>query len=470
MSKKSKTFTGKNDGVKIHKSKAPRFTRRSLLRGMVGGSAVYLGLPALDMFLNGNGMAWANGAPLPVRFGTYFWGLGLTDTPTGGTRWVPKTIGFDYEPTPELESFSELRHKVSVFSGFRVIGDGKPNIVHWSGHAGILAGSAPKLDRVMEGPTFDTKVADALGATSRFKQLDMTASGEKTSNYSTRNGRTYATPETSPLMLYNRLFGEGFQDPNDPNWQPSQEIILRKSVLSGVGEQRKALMAEAGVDDRAKLDQYFTSLREIENQLAMQLEKPEPREACLLPDAPAATSPAVTVDVVNRNSKTMARLLAMGLACDQTRVFNFVHTPGLSTTYIAGETKTYHQITHDEPTDAKLGFQPKTSQLAGMVMEGFGTFLHELDAIKEGENTLLDNMLVMAFSDTGYAKIHAIENIPVFFAGSAGGKHKAGQHIAGKGEPVSRLSLTAQQLVGVAAGEFGMGAMKTARPITEVMA
>jgi hypothetical protein len=178
----------------------------------------------------------------------------------------------------------------------------------------------------------------------------------------------------------------------------------------------------------------------------------------------------VTVDVVNANSKKMAKLLAMGLACNQTRVFNFVHTPGLSTAYIGGETKTYHQITHDEPTDAKLGYQPKSSQLAGMIMQAFGDFLHEMDAIKEGDRTLLDNSLVMAFSDTGYAKIHSIENIPVFFAGAAGGRHKAGQHIVGKGEPISRVSLTAQQIAGAPVGEFGIGAMKTSRPIAEVMA
>jgi hypothetical protein len=104
-----------------------------------------------------------------------------------------------------------------------------------------------------------------------------------------------------------------------------------------------------------------------------------------------------------------------------------------------------------------------------MIMQGFGDFLHELNSIKEGGATLLDNTLVMAFSDTGYAKIHSIENIPVFFAGSAGGKHMVGQHIASKGEPVSRLALTAQQLVGVPVGEFGSGAMRTSRPISEVM-
>ena len=447
-----------------------RFNRRSVMRGLLAGSAVGVGLPALDGFLSGNGDAWADGSKLPVRFGTYFWGLGLTDTPTGGSRWVPKKTGRGYEVTPELASFATLRQKVSVFSGFRVIGDGKPNIVHWSGHAAVLGGAAPATDRIMVGPSFDTRVADTLGAGSRFKQIDISASGERSANYSTRNGRTYSTPETTPLALYNRLFGEGFQDPNDPNWKPNQDIILRQSALSAVAEQRKALMAEAGTADRAKLDQYFTSLREIENQLAMQLEKPEPCEACSVPEAPPGAPVSVIVDVVNNNSKTMARLLAMGLACNQTRVFNFVHTPGSSTAYIAGETKTYHQITHDEPTDTRLGYQPKTSQLAGMIMQGFGDFLHELDAIKEGGVTLLDNTLVMAFSDTGYAKIHSIENIPVFFAGAAGGKHRAGQHIASKGEPISRLSLTAQQLVGVPIGEFGMDAMKTSRPISEVMA
>ena len=77
-----------------------RFSRRSVLRGMLGGSAIYMGLPLLDVFLNGNGTALANGAALPVRFGTYFWGLGLTDTPTGGTRWVPTKVGAGYEVMP----------------------------------------------------------------------------------------------------------------------------------------------------------------------------------------------------------------------------------------------------------------------------------------------------------------------------------------------------------------------------------
>jgi len=93
-------------------------------------------------------------------------------------------------------------------------------------------------------------------------------------------------------------------------------------------------------------------------------------------------------------------------------------------------------------------------------MQPFGDFLIELNAIKEGEGTVLDNSLIMAFSDSSYAKIHSIENIPMFLAGGAGGRHKAGQHIHTTGDSVTRVSLTAQQLVGAPVGEFGSGAMK----------
>jgi hypothetical protein len=446
------------------------FNRRSILRGMINGAAVSVGIPMLDMFLDGNGKAFADtGARLPVRFGTYFWGLGLTDTPTG-SRWVPKIKGRDFDITLELESLASVKNKISVCSGFRVIGDGRPNAVHWSGHASILSGVAPLRAGQMDGPSFDTRIADAIGIGTRFKSIEVSANGKPVS-YSTRTGRSFATPEPTPLALYTRLFGNGFQDPNSPNWQPDPSILLNQSVLSGVTEQRRALLARVGKTDQVKLDQYFTSLREMENQLAIQLQRPAKAEACRIPSKPKEEPVrSASVDVINANSKAMARLLAMAMACNQTKVFNFVHTPGQSETYIAGDSKIYHQYTHDEPTDAKLGYQINTSKLAGLVMQALGDFLNEMDAIKEGDGTLLDNMAILAFSDTGYAKIHSVENIPMIIAGGAGGKHKGGQHIAGNGDPVTRVSLTAQQLVGAPVGEFGSGAMKTARPITEIMA
>jgi hypothetical protein len=439
---------------------------------MLQGTAVCVGVPILDRFLDGNGVVYADGAKLPVRFGTYFWGLGLTDTPTGGTRWVPSKTGFGYEIMPELEALKAVKDKVSVFSGFRAIGDGRPNLVHWSGHASILSGAAPGVSGRFDAPSFDTTIADAIGATTRFKVIDVDASVSRLPvSYSTRTGVTFALPETTPIALYTRLFGPGFQDPNSDNWKPDPSIMLRQSVLSAIKDQRQALMSGVGKADQVKLDQYFTSVREMENQLATQLEKPAKCEACIVPPSPQDKDAprSASVDSVHANTKAMARLLALGLACNQTRVFNFVHTAGLSETYVPGESKIYHQITHDEPTDTTLGYQPETSRLAGLVMQAFGDFLVELDAVKEGGGTLLDNSLIMAFSDTGYAKIHSIENIPMFLAGKAGGRHKAGQHIHAVGESVTRVSLTAQQLVGAPVGEFGSGSMRTARPIAEII-
>lgn len=450
---------------------AKYINRRTLLKGFLGGAAVNLGLPMLNMFLNENGNAYADGTRIPTRFGTYFWGLGLTDTPAGGTRWVPQKTGLDYDMTPELQAIAALKNKVSVFSGFRAIPDTRPNLVHWSGHASILSGVAPAGSGRFDAATLDTRVADAIGGSTRFKVLDIDASiSRRPISYSTRTGSTFASPDQTTLALYQRLFGDGFQDPNSEHWAPDPAIMLRQSVLSAVTDQRQSLLRSVGHDDQIKLEQYFTSLREMENQLAVQLQRPEPRDACVLPASPEEMARAASVDVVNNNTRVMARLLAMGLACDQSRVFNFVHTGGTSETYVAGQSKIYHQITHDEPTDPQLGYQPESSKLAGLVMDGFGAFLEELDAIQEGSGTLLDNCLVFAFSDTGYAKIHSLENIPMMLAGGAGGRHKAGQHIHAPGESVTRVSLTAMQLAGVPVGEFGTGSMRTARAVSDVIA
>ncbi|MGE0409835.1 MAG: DUF1552 domain-containing protein [Amphiplicatus sp.] len=446
-----------------------RFNRRSLMRGALQGAAVCVGVPLLDLFLDGNGKAYADGGSLPMRFGTYFWALGLTHTPQA-TRWVPTKTGLGWDMTPELQSLTSVREKVSIFSGFRAIAGGRPNLVHWTGTASTLTGIAPAVGRSFDGPSLDTRVADAIGAGARIKALTASPSGANGS-YSTRDGKGFTTPELTPLALYMRLFGEGFQDPNDPNWKPDPSVMLRKSALSAVSEQRQALMAEVGRADQARLDQYFTSLRDMENSLAIQLQRPEKNEVCVVPEAPKEASDSVAVDVVNAKNKQMAKLLAMGLACNQTKIFNWVHTLGATSVYVPGGDLTgYHTLSHDEPTDGKLGYQPKTSKIAGLVIQGLGDFLEALDAVKEGDGTLLDHCLVLAYTDTGYAKVHSIENIPLFIAGGANGRHKGGRHVASKGEAVTRVSLTALQLAGAPVGEFGAGDMKTSNPIAEIMA
>ena len=96
-------------------------SRRSVLRGMLGGTAVTVGLPFLDCMLNTNGTALAaTGAPLPLVFGTYFWGCGLNPG-----RWEPATVGKGYDFGTELQPLAAYRDKINLFSGLKVFLDGK---------------------------------------------------------------------------------------------------------------------------------------------------------------------------------------------------------------------------------------------------------------------------------------------------------------------------------------------------------
>src|SRR5262249_25983777 len=109
----------------------------------------------------------------------------------------------------------------------------------------------------------------------------------------------------------------------------------------------------------------------------------------------------------------------------------------------------FHELTHEEPVDPTLGYQPKSTFFIEKSMETLGKFIGKLDAVREGSGTLLDNCLVLATSESNYAKLHSIDSLPMVVAGSAGGKWRQGQHIVGGGDPVSRIGLTIQQTFGI---------------------
>jgi hypothetical protein len=443
-------------------------TRRSVLRGMLGGSAVTVGLPLLECFLSSTGTALASGDPIPMRFGTYFWGLGLTPG-----RWVPKGLGADYEITPELQALGALRSKLSVFSGFRVLLDGRPNFQHWTGQAAVMCGQAASASRKFDRASFDTMVADSIGVGTRYRSIELSPFGNARLSYSSRGNNAFNPAEPTPLALYTRIFGEGFQDPNSEDWKPDPALLLRQSVLSGVHEQRQSLLPQVSTSDRERLDQYFTSVREMENQLEIQLQKPAPALACTVPAQSAGMDTlrsGADATLVRENNRLMAQLMAMALACNQTRVFNVVFTGATSEMYLPGDSKIYHLHTHEEPVNDELGYQPVSAKLAEISIGGYAEFLTALEAIREGDGTLLDRTVVLGYSDSGYAKIHSTDNLPMFIAGGTAGRHKGGIHVAGNGDPVSRVALTAQQLAGLPVGSFGHGAMQTAKPVSEVIA
>ena len=274
-------------------------SRRTVLRGMFQGATVAVSLPFLDCFLNGNGTALAAGAPLPVRFGTWFWGLGITPG-----RFHPTTPGPDWEVLPETEPFAAYKDKVTIFGGFDCLTDGRPNFPHGTGGPCIRSGVAPSVGGGLSAQSFDSIIADHIGSTTRFRTLDVSGIGDRRNTLSGQGAGQMNPVETNAARLYQRIFGDGFVDPNAATFTPDPTTMARKSVLSVVGEHRKALEKQLGAADRARLDQYFTGVRQVESQLALQLQKPEPLVACKVPAAAEEKDVANVLEDVTENHES----------------------------------------------------------------------------------------------------------------------------------------------------------------------
>lgn len=443
-----------------------KFNRRFLLRGLFQGSTAIMALPFLDCFLDSKGEALAaTGQRIPTRFSTFFYGLGLTKA-----LWVPKTAGLSYETTVQLAPLEPHRKKLNVFSGMRVLIDDNPNYQHWSGVGACATGISPTKNAEFDSKTIDQTIADVISRGARFKSVAAACSGNSSESYSSLGGANTLPAEVSPQALYTRLFGPGFQDPSKADWKPDPAVMIQQSVLSVVADDRKRVMQNLGSGDKARMDQYFTSVREAELQMAAELQRPEIVAKISVPPGPGEMTVNKSVPVLRNVVPLMSRLAAIGLATDQTRVFNLsISEPG-SQIYVPGDSLGYHQSTHEEPIDPVLGYQPRVAKYNVYSMEFFAMMLKELDAIPEADGTLLDHSLVYAFTDVSFAKIHALDGIPLFLAGGASGRMKTGYHIAGAGSVVSRVGLTIQKAMGLSVESWGGGSMETKSPFAELLA
>jgi hypothetical protein len=448
------------------------FDRRTLLRGTLAGGAISIGLPLLDCFLNDNGTALAQGTPLPVRFGAWMWGCGMNPD-----RWNPTTEGVGYELPIELQALdrelpsgAKLRDHVSILSEFDVKLDGRPNFPHTAGLMGTLTGSLPLEDYTVPAPTLDTIIAAQIGGFTRFRSLEMSCTGNPNQSYSFESQSVFNAPEISPMALYTRVFGPEFADPNAGPFTPDPRLMLRQSVLSAVKDDHDRLLQRVGTHDAQRLDQYFTSVRQLEQQIDILLAGPPDLAACAKAPAPGPESLGTEVGQAMSTNRLMADLLSFALACDQTRVFSMMFSDRISGLRQPGSSSQHHQLTHDEALDPAIGYQPEATEFVYVCMDAWADFVERLAAIPEGDGTLLDNCLVFAHSDISLAKIHGITGVPMMIAGRAGGALKPGVHVRGATSPTTRVGLTIQQAMGLNVESWGTRSMEATQPVGEIVA
>ena len=442
-----------------------RFSRRRVLNGMVGGGAVTVGLPLLNYFLNGNGTALADGEPMPMRFGTWFWGLGMT-----ANVFVPKKVGANYDLPEEIAVFKPIQQDMNLLTNYTAFRDNYENLCHYSGWIITRSGQAPKSGDDKPGETLDITISNQIGRTTRYRSLTATATGDVKNTMSYENANSPTVPEFSPIAFYTRVFGPDFQNPNAETFTPNPKIMVRKSVLSGVMDEVKSLNTKVGADDRARLDQYFTGLRHLEQQFSQQLVKPKPIASCKPMSAiEKEPPPGGEATLIGQRHKLMSEILAMAIACDQSRVFNMAYSQAAASTTKAGFEKPHHTTTHEERIDEGLGYQKECSWFTRRQMEAWVDFVNAFKNIKEGDGTLLDNMFIMATSDHGYARVHSLDGMPMFTAGKLGGRVKTGLHIAGEAQAATRLSYTALRVMGCDVPSFGTKSNQTSKEIGEIL-
>jgi len=440
------------------------YSRRRILRGLLNGGAVSVALPFLNCFLNDNGDALATNAPIPLRFGTWSWGLGMSEA-----VFVPKQKGLHYDLPPEIAPLQPIQQHINLFTNFKTYKDAAPNLCHHTGWVILRSGVAPLTPENRPGETIDVTIARKVGNNSRMRILSATATGDVRDSFSYENGNSVNTPEWSPLRLYQRLFGADFQNPNAPEFKPDPRVMVRKSVLSGVMDETRALSKGLGAEDKARLDQYFTGLRDLERRFDLQLTKPEPIPGCRALSPPEELPAGVDADLVSKRHRAMTDLMLMAVQCDQVRVFNMFTAAAFAGTTKRGYDKPHHTATHEEAVDPQQKCQPHVSWFTRRAMEEWAYYVQALSKIREGAGTMLDNVLIYASTDQSFAKTHSIEGIPMFTAGRAGGRIKTGLHIDGGGTPGTRLGYTAMRLMGLDIQSWGAQSNMTSKEIGEIL-
>lgn len=435
-------------------------SRRSFLRGVIGGSTVGLALPALEAMFNDSGNLYANGAAIPKRFGVFFWGNGIKRD-----RWIPSNSGQggSWSLSPSLMPLAAHKEYLSLVTGHNVKTRNLRG--HHAGTVGILSGTELEpRDPMGAGyaSTFKTQsidqfIADRIGSATTYKSIEVgvdervSKSEGTTLHYLSHNGPDSFNPqEYDPAKVFNRLFGPHFNEPGDVI-DVDPELAVRRYILDAVLEDARALSRKLGNTDRARLEQHMDNIDNIHRRLqAMEDATPPTSNTCSRPMTPNDEGTR-TAEFQQRRSRLMADLLVMTTACDLTRVWSNIFSGSVSGTAIWDvDSTSIHSLTHDEG-----GNQPKVQQIVEFIMGEFGYILQRLKETSEGDGNLLDHHVILATSDLSDGKRHDLGDYPILIAGKGGGSLKGDYHYRQTGANASNALLTILRAMGINETSYG---------------
>ncbi len=361
-----------------------------------------MGLP----FLNAMTPAFAGAlARQPKRFVGVSLSLGLHNP-----NLVPEGEGLAYKPSRYLKGIQDIRDEFSVISG--------------SSHPGVSGGHTAEGSIFSACPnsrggtsrntvSMDQLMAKHLGHETRFSSLVLNTGNSRSPSY-TENGAMIPAI-TDPRKLFAKLFiDDSVQE------RKSQAELLKggQSVLDIVAAEAKAIERQVGVADRAKLDEWFTSVRELEQRLESEeswVNRPKPK----IKDRPEAGDRNNAADL----QRAMLDVVFLALQTDSTR-FVTLHCTGNDVRAIEGVEQSYHSLSHHGRDPEKL---EQLALVEEAMINEWASFLRKLRGSEVEGSNLLDETMVLMTSNLGNASSHDNKNMPVLFGG---GGFKHGMHYA----------------------------------------
>jgi hypothetical protein len=427
--------------------RATPISRRTALRGL--GTA--LALPWLEAMAPALA---ADGSGPPIRMAFLYVPNGIHMA-----EWTPPAVGTDFALPKILEPVAPFKKELLVLSGLaqdkaRDHGDGPGD--HARSLATFLTGAHPrKTDgaNIRVGVSVDQVAAQVIGRKTRLASLELgcdhsAQSGNCDSGYSCAyssniSWRSESMPmpkEVDPRLVFERLFSN-----NAPREAASARAIRQaynKSILDLVADDARRLNERLGSADRRKMDEYLTSVRELEGRISGAADAP------VTPPADA-TKPSGIPEDLKEHIRLLFDMIALAFQADLTRVVTFMYAnEGSNRGYpFLGVSDGHHDISHHGGDPTK---HAKLLKINRFHMEQFAYLLEKLKSIREGSGTVLDHSMIVYGSGISDGNSHDHANLPILLAGRGGGALAGGAHLRyPDNTPLNNLYLSLLDRVGV---------------------
>ena len=430
-------------------------SRRTLLRGL----GVSIALPVLDSMMP------AFAAPAKAAAGKAPLRLAFTYVPNGIIMkdWTPAVDGSTFELPRILQPLEPFRKDMLVLTGLtqntgRALGDGAGD--HARAASTFLTGMHPKKTAgadIQVGISADQVAAQKIGNATRMPSIELACEdgrlvGGCDSGYSCaysnsiswRSATTPNPPEINPRAVFERMFGASSEDPAARLKRHKYE----QSILDAAMEETRRLEANLGRTDRRKLDEYLTSVREIERRI--ETAERDNKEVVPTMEKPDGV-PADFAEYV----QLMFDLLLVAFQTDTTRISTFmIAREGSSRSYREiGISDGHHPLTHHRNNPEWI---EKIAQINKFHMQQFAHFIAKLKATPDGDGTLLDHTMIVYGSGISDGNRHLHHDLPVVLLGSGNGSIKPGRHVTYPAEtPMNNLFMSMLDQAGVQTEKLG---------------